>query len=158
MAKTWWGFLGVKGSLLFLEAADGDGNAGMPFRVLDMKSGRKIFEDSARGDSHPKFVPGPDGSESLRYLRRVGGDCSIPKDGMSCWSKFRRHYGLLPSTVPKCVGYRRVGDEQSAVSYDDLPPAEVSSPSVIDYPVTVELFPHPTIRAVPGPVKCFPIE
>jgi hypothetical protein len=45
MAKEWWSFEGVKGSLLFLEAADGDSNAGMPFRILDLKTGKKIFEE-----------------------------------------------------------------------------------------------------------------
>jgi hypothetical protein len=35
VAKEWWSFTGVKGSLLFLQAADGDSNGGMPFRVLD---------------------------------------------------------------------------------------------------------------------------
>jgi hypothetical protein len=37
-AKEWWSFMGVKGSLLFLEAADGS-SGGMPFRILDMKTG-----------------------------------------------------------------------------------------------------------------------
>jgi hypothetical protein len=159
VAKEWWGFEGVKGPLLFLEAADGDDNAGMPFRVLDMKTGQKIFEDSAGGGvGHLKFAHPADGSISLRYLRRVGGDCSIPKDGMTCWNKFRRHYGLVLTTVPKCAGYRREGEKEWVVGDEGVPPAETKTPSVIDYPVVVELFPQPTIRAVPGPVGCFPIE
>src|SRR6202012_1959234 len=45
IAKDWWSFIGVKGQLLFLEAADGEDD-GMPFRILDLKTGKKIFEDS----------------------------------------------------------------------------------------------------------------
>jgi hypothetical protein len=158
MAKEWWSFEGVKGSLLFLEAADGD-NGGMPFRILDIKTGKKIFEDSAWGMiGHLEFVHSSDGSMSLRYLRVVGGDCSIPKDGMSCWRKFRRHYGLALATVPKCMGYRHEGDKEWVVGDEGVPPAEIKTPSVIAYSVAVELFPRPSIRAVPGPVKCFPVE
>jgi hypothetical protein len=157
VAKDWWGFEGVKGSLLFLEAADGDDNAGMPFRVLDMKTGNKIFEDSA-GGGHMKFAHASDGSMSLRYLRRVGGDCSIPQDGMSCWRKFSQHYRLELTSVPKCLGYRHEGDKEWTEGDEGVPPAEVNVPSVIDYPVVVELFPRPSIRAVAGEVRCFPVE
>jgi hypothetical protein len=158
MAKEWWSFEGVKGSLLFLEAADGDDNGGMPFRILDMKTGKKIFEDSTGGIGHLEFMHSSDGSMSLRYLRRVGGDCSIPKDGMNCWSKFRTHYGLALATVPKCAGYRHEGDKEWDASHPSVPLEDIGTPSAIDYPVVVELFPQPSIRAVPSPVKCFPVE
>jgi hypothetical protein len=155
MTKDGWFFEGVKRSLLFLEASEGDQNAGMPFRILDMKTGQKVFEDSARGGSHRAFAYASDGNISLRYLRRVGGDCSIPKDGMSCWSKFRRHYGLALATVPKCTGYRHEGQKEWVVGDEGVPPEEINVPSAIDYPVVVELFPRPSIRAVPGLVQCF---
>jgi hypothetical protein len=158
MAKEWWGFEGVKGSLLFLEAADGDSNAGMPFRILDMKTGKKLFEDSAWWNGHLEFVHTTDGTVSLRYLRVVGGDCSIPKDGMSCWSKFRRHYGVATATPPKCTGYRHDGDKEWVVGDQGVPSEEIDTPSAIAYPVFLELFPRPSIRAVPGPVKCSPVE
>jgi hypothetical protein len=158
MAKAWWGFEGVKGSLLFLGAADGDGNGGMPFRILDLKTGIKIFEDSARGIGHLEFVQASDESISLRYFRVVGGDCSIPKDGMSCWSKFRRRYGLALATVPKCTGYRHEGEREWVVGDEGVPPQEIKTPSAIAYPAMVELFPRPLIRAVPGPVKCSRVE
>jgi hypothetical protein len=128
----------------------------MPFRILDMKTGQKVFEDSARGGRHLAFAHASDGNMSLRYLRRVGGDCSIPKDGMSCWSQFRRHYGLALVTVPKCMGYRHEGDKEWTVGDEGVPPEEINVPSAIDYPVVVELFPQPSFRAVPGPVQCFP--
>jgi hypothetical protein len=158
MAKEWWSLEGVKGSLLFLEAADGDDNGGMPFRVLDMTTGKKIFEDSAWWKDHLEFERAADGRMSLRYLRVVGGDCSIPKDGMGCWSKFSRHYGLLPATVPKCVGYRHEGDKEWVVGDPGVPPDEISTASAIAYPVVVKLFPQPTIKAIPGQVTCTPVE
>jgi hypothetical protein len=158
MAKEWWSFEGVKGSLLFLEAADGDDNGGMPFRILDLKTGKKIFEDSAWWNGHLELVHTTDETVSLRYLRVVGGDCSIPKDRMSCWSKFRRRYGLAIATVPKCTGYRHEGEREWVVGDEGVPPEEIKTPSAIAYPVVVELFPRPSIRAVPGPVKCSPVE
>jgi hypothetical protein len=155
MTEDGWFFEGIKGSLLFLEAPDGDVNFGMPFRILDMKTGQKVFEDSAGGRRHLAFAHASDGNMSLTYLRRVGGDCSTPKDGMSCWSKFRRHYGLTLATVPKCIGYRHEGDKEWTVGDEGVPPEEITVPSSIDYPVVVELFPRPSIRAAPGPVQCF---
>jgi hypothetical protein len=144
IAKEWWSFIGVKGPLLFLEAADGDDNQGMPFRVLDWKSGNKIFEDSAWGVGLV-FVHNPDGKISLSYLRVVGEDCSIPKGGASCWNRFRENFGLPPADEPKCTNY--LGEQT-------LTAADTQSRSVIAYPVEVELFPRPSIKAVPGPVKC----
>ena len=158
MAKEWWSFEGVKGSLLFLEAADGDGNGGMPFRVIDLKTEKRIFEDSAWWSGQIEFVPTSDGKMSLRYLRVVGADCSIPKDGMSCWSKFRRRYGLALATIPKCAGYRRQGDRAGMVGDKGVPPEEINTSSAIAYPVVVELFPRPSIRAITGLVKCTPVE
>ncbi len=146
MAKEWWTFVGVKGPFLFLEAADGS-SGGMPFRILDLKTGKKIFEDSAWWDGHLEFEHTPDGTMSLRYLRVVEGDCSIPKGGASCWNKFREKSGLPLATAPKCTGSE---EEQT------IPADEEQMESAIAYPVEVELSARPSIRAVSGPVKCRP--
>ena len=145
IAKEWWSFIGVKGSLLFLEAADGDENSGMPFRVLDLKTGKKIYEDSAWWDDHLEFALTPDGKMCLSYLRVAGEDCSIPKDGTSCWNKLREKFELPPAPAPKCTNY--LGEQT-------LTTADIEARSVIAYPATVVLFPRPLIKAVPGPVKC----
>jgi hypothetical protein len=158
IAKDGWFFIGAKGQLLFLEASEGDENAGMPFRVLDWKTGRKIFEDSAWWDDHLAFEHSSDERLSMRYLRVVGEDCSIPKGGASCWNKFREKFGLPLATVPKCTGYRQEGEKKWVVGDEGGPPEEVDTPSAIAYPVVVELFPKPSILAVPGPVKCTPVE
>lgn len=138
MAKEWWSFLGVKGSLLFLEAADGDSNGGMPFRVLDLETGKKIFEDSAWGNGHLEFMNTTDESVSLKYLRVVGGECSIPKHGMSCWSKFIRRYALADATEPKCTGYYHEGEKEWVMGDEGVPPDDINTPSAIAYPVVVE--------------------
>jgi hypothetical protein len=130
----------------------------MPFRVMDLKTGKKIFEDSAWWNGHLEFADTANQSVALRYLRVVGGDCSIPKDGMGCSSKFRRHYGLAPATVPKCTGYRHEGDKEWVVGDEGVAPEEITTASAIAYPVVVKLFPRPSIRAAPGPVKCTPVE
>jgi hypothetical protein len=130
----------------------------MPFRVLDWKTGRKIFQDSSGGIDHLEFSRAADGKLSISYLRRVGEDCSIPRSGMSCWNKFREKFGLPLATAPKCIGYREDAKQKWVPDYAGLPPEEVDTPSVIDYPVVVELFPSPSIRAVAGPVACYPTE
>jgi hypothetical protein len=158
LAKEWWTFIGARRSLLFLEAADGDSNGGMPFRVLDSRTGKKIFEDSEWWNGHLEFLPNSDGAVPFRYLRVVGGDCSIAKEGRSCWNRFRRHYSLTSARVPKCTGYRVEGDREWVVADEGVPPEPIETPSAIAYPVEVKLFPLPSIGAIPGPVKCTPVQ
>ena len=148
VAKDWWSFIGIKGSFLFLEAADSD-HSGIPFRILDLKTGKKIFEDSEWWDRHLEFVPYSDGRMSLRYQRAVEGDCSIPKSGASCWNKFKQKFGLPLATAPNCTGYE--GEQPT-------PAEQEQTESAIGYPVEVQLLPHPSMKAVPGPVKCRPVE
>jgi len=149
MAKGWWGFIGMKGQLLFLESADGEDD-GMPVRILDLKTGRKIFEDSiSLTHFRIDLARTPDGRMSMRYLRVVRGDCSIPKGGETCWNRFRQQFGLVLASVPTCTGY----DGEQPV-----PVEEEETVSAISYPVVVELSPRPSIKAVPGPGTCRPAE
>jgi hypothetical protein len=152
--EGWW-FGGVKGSLLFLEAADGE-DGGMPFRILDWRGRRVIFEDSAAlpyyGGHGFEFVRNSGGGISLRYLRVVRGGCSIPKGGQSCWNEFKEKFGLLSSMAPTCTGY--VGEQPD----QPIPLEDVETPSTLQYPAEVELSPRPSIHAVPGPMKCRPQE
>ncbi len=152
LAKVWWGFVGVKGTLLFLEAADGE-NGGMPFRVLDWKTEKDIFSDSIALPYYKlrdfDFIRTSSGELLLRYSRVVAGDCSIPKDGLTCWNKLRRKFGLLSATAPACTGY----EEEVPVPAD-----EVQTPSAIMYSVEVKLSSTPSSRAITGPVKCRPVD
>jgi hypothetical protein len=155
--KNWWYFLGAKGSLLFMEAADGS-SGGMPFRILDSKTGKKVFEDSVWWEDHLKFVTKPDGKLTVRYLRLVEGNCSIPKDGISCWSKLKQQYRMAFDTVPECTGYRHEGEKEWVVGDAGEPPEPITTASAIAFPVELQFFPRPSIRVVPGQVKCSPVE
>lgn len=147
LAKGWWRFIGIKGELLFLEAADGE-DGGMDVRILNLKTGRKIFEDSmSLINSKVDFAYAEDGRMSMRYLRVVRGDCSIPKGGEICWNRFRQQFGLEHMSVPTCAGYE--GERPIPVEQERIP-------SAVTYPVAVELFPRPSIKVVPGPVWCAP--
>jgi hypothetical protein len=152
LAKEWWGFVGVKGPLLFLEAADGE-NGGMPFRVLNRKTEKDIFTDSIALPYYKlhdlDFVRTSSDELLLRYSRVVAGSCSIPKDGLTCWNKLRRKFGLISATAPACTGYE--GEVP-------VPADEVQTPSAIMYSVEVKLSARPTSHAIAGPVRCRPVE
>ena len=152
-------FIGVKNQLLFLEDPDGD-NGGMYFHVVDWKNGKELFRDSAllgRTGINVKFVDTSEGEFSLSYRRVVAGDCSIAKDGMSCWNKFKEKLGLQSTEVPTCTGYRTETEKERVVGDPGVPPEELDTPSVIVYPVAVELFPTPSVKAAPGLVNCWPV-
>jgi hypothetical protein len=162
--KGWSGyFTGVKGQLLFLDAADGV-DEGMPFAVFDWKTGKKIFQDSVlfwnSGPVDPRveFTHTPDGKMSMRYMRVVSTDCSIPMGGATCWNKIRNQLGLMLATKPKCVGYEVPGEKKWVLGDEGAPPGELKTYSAIAYPVVVDLFPQPSITAVQGPVKCSPVD
>ncbi len=142
--KDWDGyFAGVKRDLVFLYDSDGT-NGGIGFTAFDSKTEAKVFKDLVKltGSRFDEldFVHASDRQMTLRYLRVVSGDCSVPKDGSACWSKFKEQFGLRLAPMPTC-------------DYQD---EDVRSPSVIAYPVEVSLFPKPSITALASPVKCYP--
>jgi hypothetical protein len=164
IGRRWSGyFKGVKDNLIFLDQSDGS-EGGIVFGVFDWQTLKEIFQDSALNwDSgflkhNLLFERAADGKLTLRYRRVVEGSCSIPKDGMSCWNNFRKRFGLPSATVPKCTGYRHEGDKEWVVGDEGVPLDEITTPSAIAYPVTVELFPQPSIKAVPGLVECMAVE
>lgn len=155
IAKDSWGFLGVKGSLLFLTAADGE-DGGLPFRIVNWKTGKNIFKDSAAlpyyGGPGFDFGHAADGKLTVQFLRVVHGDCSIPNDGQSCWNILRANLGLAPTDMPACTGY--VGEKTD----QPIALATLETHSVLQYPVEVKLFPRPLTRAIAGEVKCRPVD
>jgi len=77
-----WVFIGAKGPLLFWEAPDGL-NGGEDFRVVDLRTGKKIFEDTAliwnrRAIQPFGFASAPDGKMLIRYRRVVHRFRSAP--------------------------------------------------------------------------------
>lgn len=159
LAKDGWWFMGSKRAFLFLEPADGL-NGAMAFRVVELQTGRKIFQDTAlvwesgREISPFEFVGGSVGPVSFTYKRSVETSCSIPKDGLSCWKKIRAQFGLRASAIPKCTGYVEPGKKKWVIGDEGVPPDDLDSPSVIAYPVRAELLPRPTSKVTPGPVSC----
>jgi len=139
--KDWFGYIGgVKRDLVFLFAADGN-NEGLYFGVFDSKTMVEIFRDSVwLLHDEIDFAHASDTQMTLRYLRVVSGDCSVPKDGSVCWNKLKEQTGLRLAPMPEC----------------DYHGEDVTSPSVIAYPVEVSLFPKPSITALANPVKCWP--
>ena len=145
----WNGYFGgVKRDLVFLERPDGDENSGIPFAVFEADARTKLFEDSvtleARGERHLNFLPTSPNQIVLRYLRPASAGCSIPKSGESCWRKLQQQTGLAHLPMPRCSDYE--GKEAGTAA------------SVIAYPVEVSLYPIPSVRALGGPVRCYPQE
>jgi hypothetical protein len=135
-------FGGVKRDLVFLFAADGT-DEGLGFRAFDSRTRAKVFEDSVSLlHQEIDFAQASDNQITLRYLRVVSGDCSVPKDGSACWSKFREKLGLKLAPMPKCRDYE--GEEAG------------KAPSVVYYPVQVSLFPKPLMKALDDPITCWP--
>jgi len=135
-------FGGVKRDLVFLYDSDGT-NEGIGFTAFDSKTRAKVFRDSVLFGARFEeldFVHVSDKQMTLRYLRVVSGDCSLPKDGSACWSKFKEQTGLRLAPIPKC----------------DYHGEDVRAPSVIAYPAEVSLFPKPSITALADPVRCWP--
>jgi hypothetical protein len=155
IAKDSWGFLGVKGPLLFLTAADGE-DGGLPFRIVEWKTGKSLFKDSAAlpyyGGPGFDFERTADGKLSLQYLRVVDGGCSIPNDGQNCWNILRANLGLAPSDIPACTGYKGEKTDQPIAL------ADLETHSALQYPVEVKLLPRPSIRAIAGDIKCRPVD
>ena len=150
MSPDWSGyFRGVKGRLVFFDAPDGE-DGGMPFAVFEVRTGRKLFEDSSLLDYYQKklhiknafrITSGPDQIPQLTYLRVVRAGCDLKTEQAVCWNKVRAEFGITPTNMPDCSGY-----EQAAGRNWE---------SAVVYPVSVLLTDSPQIKAVEGNVFCW---
>jgi hypothetical protein len=171
--NDWSGYVkGVKGDFVFFDAEDGV-NGAMGFAVFDVAA-RKLFEDSASGDFKGVTVDGE--TLTMGYRRSVAGECSVVKDGTSCWEKIAAAVGLSVAERPDCAGgYLQAKTEMAkgrCEADDDKSPSCVAkklveldrqrwdeSPSVITYDVrTVIGSGHATTTAVSGAVTCHPAD
>jgi hypothetical protein len=150
IGPEWSGyFRGAKETVVFFDAPDGD-DGGMPFAVFDVGTGRKRFEDSALLDYYRKtlhlknvfhITGGIDEISQLTYFRVVRAGCDLKTEKANCWNKARSKFGITQTDIPVCSGYEQ---------------AEGKWESAIVYPVSVLLTNSPQIKAVDGPVFCWP--
>jgi hypothetical protein len=142
-------FRGVKGTVVFFYASDGE-DGGMPFAAFDSGTGRKLFEDSSLLDYYQKTLhlkdifrvtSEADQNPRLTYLRVARAGCNLKADQWECWNKVRAQFGITQTDIPVCSGYERADWE-----------------SAIVYPVSVVVTDSPQIKAVDGPVFCWPTD
>ena len=155
-------FKGVKDQLVFLDAADGM-NGGISFIAYDWKSGRPIFQDTALFWDGQDLRNGPQdnvqfsrtsgGSLVLHYRRVVESTCSIPTEGMKCWTRVRRKFHLPPAAMPRCTGYRYPGMPDWTPE-NPIVNEGMDAPSAFAYPVETTLRSPPSSKSVPGRITC----
>jgi len=141
--RDWCGyFQGAKQDFVFLSACDAY-NGGLDFAVYDARTGAGVFQDTAvdAASGGLQFTRAPDGAVSLLYSRVAVFDCTLPRDPAGCWSRIEGKLGLENAAAPNCTAYEKQ-----------------MTGSVIAYPVEVALQPAPQVRAVPGPIRCWPPE
>ena len=148
--KGWEGyFKGVKGDLVFFDGGESQFGA-LAFAVYDSTNGKKLFEDDAEisdeEDSPRLRVFSTKAGFVLKYLRTYYAGCNLHAEGRSCWERIEAKLGLKSDRMPVCTGYDTIA---KLVGTDEVE-------SWIAYPVEVTLSPHPVIRAVAGPTKCWP--
>jgi hypothetical protein len=144
-------FGGVKGSFVFLEAADCF-DRGCPFGIYQASPGKKLFEDQRRLSPKGKIAEirffSKNGNLVMRYPRVVAAECSLPQKKSDCWKVIQGSTGLAQQPVPKCIGY--IGfNQREGYGTDDQ-----SDPSVVSFPVEVTI-PGFNAHILSGPVECW---
>src|ERR1051326_2880707 len=95
--KEWSGyFMGVKNRYVFFSGDDGWKGA-TPVAIFDSKTGKKLFQDSAKADI--TFLTRPDQTIAMEYVRVVTDDCLILKEA-ACWQRMAAKYGLDNAAAP----------------------------------------------------------
>jgi len=170
-AEQWSGyFMGVKNGYVFF-SGDDLWNGATPFAIFDASTGKKLFEDSAAKEI--SFVTRPDQAIAMRYLRVVSDDCFILKDA-GCWQRMAAKYGLDNTAAPDCgKGYEASAESiakgrctAQRAPLATCPKKErplalkqaLDSPSVISYPVEVELGATPTAKPTGAATACWPAD
>jgi len=147
-------FKGVKGNLVFLDAADGT-DVGIPFAVYDSITGKKIFADSAYDSrientkvaqslfNRMRVATAADGTVILKYLRVAEAGCDLHGKKETCWEEVRKKFDLKNLQPPVCDRYK------------NLPTAWESA---IAYPVETSLSERPETKTIAGPIRCWPVD
>lgn len=138
--------LGLRGRFMLLTLAGSGGPA--PFAVLDITSGRRVFEDAFDGRDELRRFDLAHGRLTISYMRGVSGRCSILAGGAACWARIAQDATLppairaLPPPIAACrAGYRAsvIGQmarrEEGGREVITVP----DDPSMIGYRVTATL-------------------
>jgi hypothetical protein len=149
------GFLkGVKDDLVFVDADD-TFNGTLPFAVYDSATGKRLFEDWSYSESTPDRlfsrvrVFSTKAGYLLKYVSVAQAHCDLNRDGKACWEKVKAKLDLKSDDMPVCSGYEHIAEMAKAFGTDHFP-------SMVAYPVDVTLSPHPSVKTVAGPVRCWP--
>jgi hypothetical protein len=162
--KAWDGyFKGVKGDVIFLDAADGV-NGGQGFAVINVSDGAKVFDDVAKSEmsaielisptaqSDPNINPNT--AIKLSYTRVYQAPCSLRADEKNCWLTIKQITGLTEQAPPDCAAWYEAEEKR----LPDRKRESASDPSVITYDVEVLLDSRNTIvRVTPisKAVECY---
>ena len=168
----WSGYVkGVKGDYVFFDADDGV-NGGLGFAIVAAATAKKLFEDSALGNLKSVTLSGD--TLTIRYARSFSGECSIPHEGASCWSKIAAAAGQASAKQPDCAaGYLKAKNEMAkgrceadkkagpacmAAALKELDRQKWDeAPSVIVYDAETVLGPSgATTRPLGAPTACHP--
>ncbi|HKF70347.1 MAG TPA: hypothetical protein VKB68_01255 [Stellaceae bacterium] len=110
--RDWSGyFKGVKGDYVLFDADDGV-NGGLGFAIVAAATGKKLFEDSALGNLKSVALNGS--ALIIRYARSYSGDCSVPHDGATCWTKIATAAAMGAAPQPDCAaGYLKAKNDMA---------------------------------------------
>jgi len=110
--SDWSGYVkGVKGDYVFFDADDGV-NGGLGFAIVAAGTAKKLFDDSAVGNLKAVTLAGD--ILTIRYARSFAGDCSVPHEGVQCWSKIAAAAGQTGAKQPDCAaGYLKAKNEMA---------------------------------------------
>jgi hypothetical protein len=150
--SEWSGyFRGATGTAVVFDASDAE-DGGLPFAVFDVRTGRKLFEDSSPLAYYQKrlhiknpfhIAYGGEENSLLTYFRVAHAGCDLRMEQLDCWNKVRAKFGIKKTEMPVCIDYERAAGERE---------------SAIAYPVSVLLTDSPQIKTEDGPVFCWPTD
>ncbi len=169
-------FLGVKGTFVFLSAADGV-DLGLGFAIYRSADSALVFSDSARFDDKKPLFSAIDVEQDglrLRYTRVHRGPCSVATDGAACWARIATETSLPPAPAPDCAaGYLKSRHDLAVAFCKEQPkkdPACVTremarrtsddqSPSVVGYEIEATLLGSgQTVHPLGTTAQCWPAD
>jgi len=139
---------GRKGGFLIWDASDPNGAE--PFKVIDARSGKVLFEDGvAPALGLRRTASLEHGRLRLTYRRAVNVDCSIVENAGRCWAKL-----VAAGQAPRSLTPLTQPPKACLAAYRRTPKTD---PSILEYAldVTIDAAGRASVNAQ-GPVGCEP--